>query len=246
MSDKKLAQQLEGLRLAAAENIKEILGSGKLSAGQEAAWRRMLFNIRNVVIEVDPAKRSLAEGISYRIEGEHVIQSVIGKGVVEYIHLPKELLFREGKLALQGITTLFHEWAHNPLRFSGVRNPGAREILEEQLADALAVNLGIKMRLPPQALFEHVIGRLPFIGRGPYRRYLQEIRGYARRAHYRETRLGTAARARILENMLRLRREAARRAAKRRQRLPYLFAQRPKPRARPGLPAGARKRLKAA
>lgn len=181
MTDEKLGKALEGLRTVALGQITDILSHSKLTEVQRMAWETMQRNIASVGIGVLPGRKSLAEGFGYSIQGEHVVQSVVGRGKVEYISLPKEFIYdaAKGRLTLKGITTLFHEWAHNPLRFSGISNPAAREFMEEQLADALAMNLAMKMKFPPRAIYEHLVGRMPFIGAGAYRRYLRLAEEYA-------------------------------------------------------------------
>ncbi len=188
MQDKQLGQQLEVLRMAALGHIVQVLKNPKLSGAQRAAWETMQRNVGQVAIGVNPSQDALFEGTGYKVEGEHVVQSVVGKGLVEYISLPKDFIFRDGRLTLEGMTTLFHEWAHNPLRFGNVQDPQAREFMEEQLADALAVNLAMKMKFPPKAIFEHIVGRLPFIGLGPYRRYLRMVEEYAGQKFRKEAR----------------------------------------------------------
>ncbi len=211
-ADKRLGLQLRGLRAGAMAHIDTMLNAPGLKPFERAAWERMRDNIERVVIVVDPGKESLAEGLGYRIQGEHVVQSIIGKGLVEFIHLPKEFIFAEGRLTLQGMTTLFHEWAHNPLRFSGVRNGKMREFMEEQLADALAMSLAMKMRFPSRALFEHIVGREPFIGPAAYRSYLGRVKAYAEKRAETGRLFGARARETAMRRMA-WQREMARRQA---------------------------------
>lgn len=179
MQDPSLGEALEELRTTALFHIRDVLKRGNLSEAQRLAWKTMQRNIARVAIGVEPGQESLFDGLGYRVQGEHVTQ-IAGNGELrEEIRLPKAFLFQRGRLTLQGITTLFHEWAHNPLRFPGLGNRQVREMVEEQLADALAINLGIKMGFPPRALFRHLVGRMPFIGGMAYRRYLRLVENYA-------------------------------------------------------------------
>ena len=188
MANEQLEGQLNGLRRAAVQHIEDILRNPQLRAYQRQAWERMAWNVQHVGIRVLPAREALAEGPGYAIKGESVVEPVLvmqgmAKKILPFRHidLPESNLVREGKLRFEGVTTLFHEWAHDPLRFSEVKNPRSREFMEEELADALAINLGIKMKFPWQALHEHLEGRLPFIGPRPYGRYLRMVEAYAGR-----------------------------------------------------------------
>jgi len=168
-------KQVRGLRQQVFQVIRQELQTNKrLTDADREALMTMARNAARIGIVLRPG-HALEQRGGTITKGVH-IQSPTG----EIIEATLNEVFEGNRLKYGGVLTLLHEWAHNPARFQLAPSERARSLMEESMADYLAVNIGLRMGFPPKAVYEHLLGRSGFvyegIRRGLMRRALQEAK----------------------------------------------------------------------
>ena len=149
----------------------------------------MLENVKSTPIYFYPS-RNLREKIYSAhgrmfgsvVKGEHVnlikIYQMGDKRFAvksDFINLPAEHIFEGGKLTIDGIFTLAHEYAHFPKPALGTfaaQNEMSYDQAEELMADVLSAKLAVKMGYPKEHVMRHFIGREIVYGGVSFRRFI--------------------------------------------------------------------------
>ena len=186
--DKERTKALENFRARASQTLKQLEKKAK-SDVEKALYASMRKNVISTPIYFYP-KKSLKESIFFRhgrvftsvVKGEHVNAiKIFQKGrqrfVVksDYINMPAEHVFDGSKLAVEGIFTLAHEYAHFPKKnlgkFASEKNI-SYEQAEELFADILSAKLAVEMGYPKENILKHFKGREIVYGKIPFKKLI--------------------------------------------------------------------------
>ena len=186
--DKDRRKVLENFRDRASQTLKQLEKKAKTDV-EKALYASMRKNVVTTPIHFYP-KKTLKEKIFFKqgrvytsvVKGEHVNAiKIFQKGsqrfVVksDYINMPAEHMFDGSKLAVEGIFTLAHEYAHFPKKnlgkFASEKNI-SYEQAEELFADILSAKLAVEMGYPKENILKHFKGREIVYGKIPYKKLI--------------------------------------------------------------------------
>ncbi len=164
----KRIENLRKTRNVLLETVKEMEKEAKTDI-EKRYYKEMVKSIENTPVFFVPGKvlsaRKTNQGTS-AIMGGNVVKVFFEKqkGLVRqnYIVLPSKHLFEGSKLSKQGLLTLLHEYGH----LQG--NAG------ERIADALMLNIGLRLGLPKESVLRHFSGRHEILGQA-YPLYIKKI-----------------------------------------------------------------------
>ncbi len=186
--DKERVKALDGFRASAVRALDD-LGKNAKTDLEKTLFAGMKKNVQRTPIYFYPRK-SLKERILHAggrtfasvVKGEHVnVIKIYQRGkqrfVVRdnYINMPAEHVFDGGKLAVDGIFTLSHEYAHFPKpalsKFAAVNGISAEQA-EELLADTLSAKLAVALGYPKELVLGHFKGREIVYGKIPFKQLI--------------------------------------------------------------------------
>ena len=186
--DKVRRKVLENFRDRASQTLKQLEKKAKTDV-EKSLYASMRKNVVTTPIYFYP-KKTLKEKIFFKhgrvfasvVKGEHVSAiKIFQKGsqrfVVksDYINMPAEHMFNGSKLAVEGIFTLAHEYAHFPKKnlgqFASSKNI-SYEQAEELFADILSAKLAVEMGYPKENILKHFKGREIVYGKIPFKKLI--------------------------------------------------------------------------
>jgi len=185
---KERVKVLDEFRKKAVKSLKELKKKSKIPL-EKVLFERMIYNVESTPIMFYPRK-TLKEKIFFAhgrvfssvVKGENVnVIKIFQRGKQRfmvrsnYINMPAEHVFDGDKLAIDGIFTLSHEYAHFPkpaLNEFAAANGISGEQAEELLADTLSAKLAVEMGFPKERVLHHFQGRELVYGRIPFKRLI--------------------------------------------------------------------------